>query len=111
MFEINDLFVHNHKIITMTKYNLHVKITFYNDKVKCYDLFYDLNIDTPFISWCKYNGSIFNSDGLGMLVSQAAYSFFIWHNIMPDINLVIKKEFFKFKKEINLFNLFIFEIS
>ncbi|XBC44643.1 MAG: shikimate dehydrogenase [Buchnera aphidicola (Schlechtendalia peitan)] len=58
--------------------------------------FYDINYSknntvTPFLSWCMKYGINMFSDGIGMLVSQAAYSFFLWHDVLPDIDLVIKK--------------------
>lgn len=50
---------------------------------KCYDLFYQKK-NTVFIEWCKKNGAQYYSDGLGMLVKQAAYAFNLWHNFFPD---------------------------
>ncbi|BBA84860.1 shikimate dehydrogenase [endosymbiont of Pachyrhynchus infernalis] len=97
VIDINYLYINNKfdLIINATSSGIHGNIPelpsfIINDKVKCYDLFYDLNKDTPFIYWCKYNGSKFNSDGLGMLISQAAYSCYIWFGIMPNILLTIK---------------------
>ncbi|URJ30758.1 shikimate dehydrogenase [Candidatus Blochmannia vicinus (nom. nud.)] len=55
---------------------------------KCYDLFYQKQ-DTSFITWCKKHGSIHCSDGLGMLVEQAAHAFLLWHNLLPSVNLVL----------------------
>ncbi|ADV33623.1 shikimate 5-dehydrogenase [Candidatus Blochmanniella vafra str. BVAF] len=55
---------------------------------KCYDVFYQ-NQDTVFITWCKKHGSNYCSDGLGMLVEQAAYAFYLWHNIFPSVKSVI----------------------
>ncbi|URJ28499.1 shikimate dehydrogenase [Blochmannia endosymbiont of Camponotus sp. C-046] len=59
-----------------------------NPETKCYDLFYTKQ-DTLFITWCKKNGSNYCSDGLGMLVEQAAHSFFLWHNLFPTVDPVI----------------------
>lgn len=50
---------------------------------KCYDLFYQKQ-DTIFIKWCKKNGSSDCSDGLGMLIEQAAHAFNLWHNFFPS---------------------------
>ncbi|UDG80472.1 shikimate dehydrogenase [Candidatus Annandia pinicola] len=59
-----------------------------NSKTFCYDMMYSKN-KTSFLKWCsKKSMNIY--DGLGMLVSQAAYSFFLWHNKMPSIDLSIK---------------------
>lgn len=57
---------------------------------KCYDIFYQKK-DTSFLKWCKDQGSGFCSDGLGMLIQQAAYSFYLWHNIFPSVNFVLKR--------------------
>lgn len=55
---------------------------------RCYDLFYQ-NKDTLFIEWCKRHGANYCSDGLGMLVGQAAYSFYLWHDKFPSIDPVL----------------------
>ncbi|QOI11198.1 shikimate dehydrogenase [Blochmannia endosymbiont of Colobopsis nipponica] len=62
-----------------------------NPFVNCYDLFYKEDIDTPFIMWCKKYGAKFCSDGLGMLVGQAAYSFLFWHNTLPSISSALSR--------------------
>lgn len=56
---------------------------------KCYDLFYHSH-STSFITWCKKNGADYCSDGLGMLVEQAAHSFYLWHNVFPSTVPVLK---------------------
>lgn len=40
---------------------------------------------TPFLNKCKEIGVIKYSHGIGMLVAQAAYSFFSWFNFLPNI--------------------------
>ncbi|WP_331828341.1 shikimate dehydrogenase [Candidatus Blochmannia sp. SNP] len=55
---------------------------------KCYDLFYQKK-DTPFITWCKNHGSNYCSDGLGMLVEQAAHAFLLWHNLFPSVDPIL----------------------
>ncbi|WWP02035.1 MAG: shikimate dehydrogenase [Candidatus Dasytiphilus stammeri] len=60
-----------------------------NRYTRCYDLFYDSKI-TPFLEWCKKLGAEQYADGIGMLVGQAAYSFFLWHGLLPNITPVIK---------------------
>ncbi|WAI11675.1 MAG: shikimate dehydrogenase [Buchnera aphidicola (Macrosiphum albifrons)] len=59
--------------------------------------FYDMNYqvdNTIFINWCIKIGANFFSNGIGMLVFQAAHSFFLWHNVLPktdDIIDILKK--------------------
>lgn len=49
----------------------------------CYDLMYS-NEDTAFMRWAKLNHAAKTSDGLGMLIEQAAESYFIWRDYRPD---------------------------
>ncbi|WHL24888.1 MAG: shikimate dehydrogenase [Candidatus Blochmannia vicinus] len=55
---------------------------------KCYDLFYQKQ-DTSFITWCKKYGSNYCSDGLGMLVEQAAHAFLLWHDVFPSVDPIL----------------------
>ena len=55
----------------------------------CYDLSYHAGQDTSFIRLCKRFGCQ-TTDGLGMLVEQAAEAFFIWHHIKPDTAEILK---------------------
>ena len=50
----------------------------------CYDMMYTVNGRTRFLDWCGDHGALACSDGLGMLVEQAANAFTIWHGIEPD---------------------------
>jgi len=54
----------------------------------CYDMMYK-NEDTSFVQWAKKNGAIMAVDGLGMLVEQAAESFFCWRGVRPETGSVI----------------------
>jgi shikimate dehydrogenase len=54
----------------------------------CYDLNY-FKASLPLKNLCAEQGWSY-IDGLGMLVEQAAQSFFIWTNFNPDTNAVIK---------------------
>ena len=56
----------------------------------CYDLMYS-KAPTNFLYWAKNNGATIISDGLGMLVEQAAESFFLWHDVRPETECVIQE--------------------
>ena len=56
----------------------------------CYDLSYDLGADTAFCAEARRQGARDVRDGLGMLVWQAAFSFEIWHGVMPDAEGVLR---------------------
>ncbi|MYE14104.1 MAG: shikimate dehydrogenase [Gammaproteobacteria bacterium] len=49
----------------------------------CYDMFYTLEGETPFCRWCAECGAARTADGLGMLIEQAAESFFLWRGVRP----------------------------
>ncbi len=54
-----------------------------------YDMVYGVE-PTAFMSWAIDNGAEKVSDGIGMLVGQAAESFQIWRGISPSIDPVIQ---------------------
>ena len=49
---------------------------------RCYDLVYQLNARTPFVEWAS-DKALEVSDGLGMLIEQAAEAFFLWRGVRP----------------------------
>lgn len=54
-----------------------------------YDMMYAAQ-PTPFMTAAQRNGAHSVADGLGMLVSQAAESFMIWHGVNPAVEPVIE---------------------
>jgi shikimate dehydrogenase len=55
-----------------------------------YDMLYSSRL-TPFLEFAKAQGAVQLADGVGMLVEQAAESFFLWRNIRPETQIVIKR--------------------
>lgn len=60
-----------------------------NKNTWCYDMVYG-NTITPFLAWAKKLDAAQCLDGLGMLVEQAAESFFIWRGVHPETKPVIQ---------------------
>ncbi|MBT7307456.1 MAG: shikimate dehydrogenase [Gammaproteobacteria bacterium] len=55
----------------------------------CYDMMYSRE-PTPFMLWGREYGADKVLDGLGMLVEQAAESFYLWRGVRPETGRVIK---------------------
>jgi len=58
------------------------------DSGYCYDLAY-ADKPTSFVKWGLNQNARIATDGLGMLVEQAAESFYIWYGVRPDTKNVI----------------------
>lgn len=54
----------------------------------CYDMIYGRG-DTLFQSWAKSHGALKALNGVGMLVEQAAESFYLWRGVRPETASVI----------------------
>ena len=54
-----------------------------------YDMMYGIGL-TPFLQFAQEQGAARFVDGLGMLVEQAAESFFVWRGIRPKTAPVIE---------------------
>ena len=59
-----------------------------NQNTVCYDMMYSQE-PTAFMEYAQQQGAAITLDGLGMLVEQAAESFFIWRNVRPETDAVI----------------------
>lgn len=55
----------------------------------CYDLMYG-HEPTAFVRWGREHGATQSLDGLGMLVEQAAESFYLWRGVWPETRPVIE---------------------
>ncbi len=64
--------------------------TLLSDNASCYDMMYAAK-PTPFMIWATEHKATKVLDGLGMLVEQAAESFYIWRNVKPETKVVIEK--------------------
>ena len=51
---------------------------------RCYDMLYRRDGATPFCAWATAHGARAVTDGLGMLVEQAAQAFYLWRGVRPD---------------------------
>jgi len=59
-----------------------------NARSICYDMTYGRD-ETPFVRWALQRGCARAIMGLGMLVEQAAESFFLWRGVRPDTASVL----------------------
>ena len=87
-----DLIIHATSL-SLQKESLALPETILAPETFCYDLAYGQE-PTPFLNWSSQRGISFLSDGLGMLIEQAAESFYLWRGIRPDTKEIKSKLFF-----------------
>ncbi|WP_420839688.1 hypothetical protein [Colwellia maritima] len=74
----------------MTGNGLPISEKLITENCVCYDMTYGKEL-TPFLQKAKALKAKKVIDGLGMLVGQAAESFYIWRGIRPSVDSVILK--------------------
>ena len=84
----------NHIIINATSTGIHGELPQISPRIfenteLVYDLVYGKH-PTRFMEWAKENNVDQITDGLGMLVEQAAESFNVWHGVLPQTIPVIQ---------------------
>ncbi len=72
---------------SLNEADLYIDNKVFHEKCLAYDMMYGK--ETPFIRQAKSQQAK-TTDGIGMLVEQAAESFFIWHHIKPQTKSVIE---------------------
>ena len=56
----------------------------------CYDMAYGIG-DTAFTRWAREHGAGMAAQGWGMLVEQAAESFYLWRGVRPETPPVLER--------------------
>lgn len=64
--------------------------TLLTERSCCYDMVYGAE-PTEFMRWAAHHAAWAVADGLGMLVEQAAQSFYIWRRVRPETRPVIRQ--------------------
>ena len=74
---------------SMQNAGLPIKDDIFAEGALAYDMFYAKEL-TPFLQLAQSFGVRHVADGLGMLVEQAAQSYYLWHGFMPQTEPVIR---------------------
>lgn len=61
-----------------------------NPNACCYDMMYGKQL-TVFLQWAERHRAKEVADGLGMLVEQAAESFYLWRGVRPETKIVMEQ--------------------
>lgn len=64
-------------------------IGLFKETTLAYDMMYSQNL-TPFLIFAQQQGARYLADGIGMLVEQAAESFYVWRGIRPETRKIIE---------------------
>jgi len=65
-------------------------VNLFANNAVAYDMMYG-DKPTPFLEWAMLHGAKTATDGLGMLVEQAAESYLLWRGVRPDTRPVIQQ--------------------
>ncbi|QCI21770.1 shikimate dehydrogenase [Buchnera aphidicola (Hyadaphis tataricae)] len=65
-----------------------IDLSLFSQSTCFYDMNYQKN-NTYFLDACIASGMTNVSNGIGMLIFQAAHSFFLWHNVFPNTDDII----------------------
>ena len=72
----------------LSNHALSLPINWLTKETVVYDMLYGEK-SIPFQSWAVKQGSVKIFDGLGMLVNQAAESFYVWRNVRPQTETIL----------------------
>ncbi len=75
---------------SLSKETLSLPLDILHPTTYCYDLAYNMQEPTSFVKWAHAHHCR-GTDGLGMLVEQAAEAFFIWHGVRVETEVVLAK--------------------
>ena len=68
--------------------SLNINSSVIGEHTVCYDMMYGKD-QTVFNQWANERGAKKTIDGLGMLVGQAAFSFYLWRGVEPETQVVM----------------------